>query len=37
MVFIVYDEHGNFYKRACDEMEADYLAYCVNGFYEVQR
>lgn len=33
-MFTVYDSKGVPYKTVWDEMEADYVAYCIGGYYE---
>jgi hypothetical protein len=33
-MFIVYDPKGVHYARVGNEMEADYIAYCIGGYYK---
>lgn len=36
-MFTVYDSKGVPYETVWDEMEADYIAYCIGGYYEENR
>ncbi len=33
-MYTVYDSNGIYYVNVNDEAEADYIAYCIGGYYE---
>ena len=36
-MYTVYDAKGVPYETVWDEIEADYIAYCIDGYYEENR